>query len=147
MFAAPQPFATRRGPAFGALAYQTTAVEIQVAGADPHRLVALLFQGFEQSLAEALGAIAQRDTERKCRAITRALRIVDEGLRGALDLKAGGALARDLNDLYGYVVQRLSQANARNDPALLAECKRLIQPLHEAWLAIGPSPAAAGPRP
>lgn len=147
MFAAPQPYAPRRGPAFGALAYQTTAVEIQVAGADPHRLVALLFQGFEQSLAEALGAIAQRDTERKCRAITRALRIVDEGLRGALDLKAGGALARDLNDLYGYVVQRLSQANARNDPALLAECKRLIQPLHEAWLAIGPSSAAAGPRP
>lgn len=147
MFAAPQPYAPRRGPAFGALAYQTTAVEIQVAGADPHRLVALLFQGFEQSLAEALGAIAQRDTERKCRAITRALRIVDEGLRGALDLKAGGTLARDLNDLYGYVVQRLSQANARNDPALLAECKRLIQPLHEAWLAIGPSPAAAGPRP
>ena len=147
MFAAPQPLAPPPPPAFGALAYQTTAVEIQVAGADPHRLVALLFQGFEQSLAEALGAIAQRDTERKCRAITRALRIVDEGLRGALDLKAGGALARDLNDLYGYVVQRLSQANARNDPALLAECKRLIQPLHEAWLAIGPSPAAAGPHP
>lgn len=147
MFAAPQPFASRRAPAFGAMAYQTTALEIQVAGADPHRLVALLFQGFEQSLAEALGAIAQRDTERKCRAIARALRIVDEGLRGALDMKAGGTLARDLHELYGYVVQRLSQANVRNDPALLAECKRLMEPLHEAWIAIGEQPHAAGTRP
>ena len=147
MFAAPQPFAARRAPAFGAVAYQTTAVEIQVAAADPHRLVALLFQGFEQSLAEALGALAQRDTERKCHAIARALRIVDEGLRGALDLKAGGTLARDLDELYGYIAQRLMQANVRNDPALLAECKRLIEPLHEAWNAIGGQTAAAGARP
>lgn len=145
MFAAPQ-FAARRGPASGAMAYQTTAVEIQVAGADPHRLVTLLFEGFDHALAEAQGAIAQRDTERKCRAITRALRIVDEGLRSALDLKAGGALARDLHELYGYVAKRLSQANARNDPALLVECKRLMQPLHEAWIAIGRDGAAAPDR-
>ncbi|MBA4175223.1 MAG: flagellar export chaperone FliS [Leptothrix sp. (in: Bacteria)] len=136
MFAA-SLFTPRRAAPNRAAAYQSTALEIQVAGADAHRLVALLFEGFEQAAAEAQGALANGDTELKCRALTRAIRIVDEGLRSHLNVDAGGILARDLLDLYGYVVQRLTLANARNDAELIAECLRLMQPLHEAWLAIG----------
>ncbi len=136
MFAA-SPFSPRRAAPSRAAAYQANALEIQVAGADAHRLVTLLFEGFEQAAIEAQGALTSGDTEHKCRALTRAIRIVDEGLRSHLNLDAGGALARDLMELYGYVVQRLTQANSRNDPELIAECLRLMQPLHEAWLSIG----------
>ena len=73
----------------------------------------------------------------KARAISRAVRIVDEGLRACLDLKAGGALAADLNDLYAYLATRLTLANLRNDEALLDECQRLVTPLRDAWLEIG----------
>lgn len=66
------------------------------------------------------------------------VRIVDEGLRACLDLKAGGALAADLQALYAYIGQRLTQANLRNDVAALDECKRLVDPLRDAWLAIAP---------
>ncbi len=135
-------FAPHRPAAFGAAAYQTNAFEIQVAGADAHGLVALLFQGLESSLADALGALNARDTERKCRALTRAIRIVDEGLRGGLDLAGGGSLARDLHELYAYVVQRLTLANLRNDPAPIHEVKGLMQPLQDAWRAIAPRSAA-----
>ncbi len=128
-------FSPRRATPAGA--YQATGMEIQVAGADAHRLVTLLFEGFEASLADAKGALGAGDVERKCRAITRAMRIVDEGLRANLNLSAGGALAQDLDDLYSYVSGRLMLANARNDVAMLTECKRVMQPLHEAWVAIG----------
>lgn len=141
MFAA-SPFTPRRAAPSHAAAYQANALEIQVAGADAHRLVTLLFEGFEQAAVEAQRALATGDTELKCRALTRAIRIVDEGLRGHLNLAAGGSLARDLLDLYGYVVRRLTQANARNEPELVAECQRLMQPLHEAWLSIGDAPQA-----
>ena len=135
-------FTPRRAGNHGAAGYQATGMEIQVAGADAHRLVSLLFEGFESSVADAQGAILARDVDRKCRAITRAIRIVDEGLRAHLNMKAGGALAQDLAELYGYIVKRLTLANARNDTEMLAECKRLMQPLHEAWVAIGQNDAA-----
>lgn len=130
-------FAPRRAMSLGAAAYQATGVEIQVAGADAHRLVSLLFEGFDNAVTDALGGMAAADIERKCRAITRAIRIVDEGLRAHLNLEAGGTLAHDLMDLYGYVVRRLMLANVRNDAAMLGECKRLMQPLREAWASIG----------
>jgi flagellar protein FliS len=129
-------FSPRRA-AHGAASYQATGLEIQVASADAHRLVTLLFEGFDASVSDAQGALQTNDIERKCRAITRAMRIVDEGLRQHLNLNAGGALAQDLDELYAYVSGRLMLANARNDSEMLGECKRVMRPLHDAWVAIG----------
>lgn len=129
-------FSPRRAT-HGAATYQATGMEIQVASADAHRLVTLLFEGFDAAVADAQGGLQQGDIERKCRAVTRAMRIVDEGLRQNLNLKAGGSLAQDLDDLYGYITGRLMLANAQNDTDMLSECKRLMQPLHQAWTAIG----------
>lgn len=118
--------------------YQRTAAEIGVAAADPHQLITMLFDGFTAAVAEARGALRRHDVTQKCSALTRAVRIVDEGLRAALDMGAGGELARDLGQLYDYVSRRLTEANLRNDEALLDECLRLMQPVHEAWIAISP---------
>lgn len=119
-----------------ASAYRNIAAETGVTDASPHRLVAMLYEGFMDAIVEARGAMQKKDVERKGRAIGRAVRIVEEGLRAALNLNAGGRLAQDLNELYRYVGARLTQANLRNDPALLDECQRLIQPLQEAWSQI-----------
>ncbi|WP_238446676.1 flagellar export chaperone FliS [Azohydromonas australica] len=109
-----------------------------MSAASPHKLVTLLFEGLLDCLAKAQGAMAQGETELKCSVLSRAVRIVDEGLRSALNREQGGQLASDLGDLYAYISLRLTQANLRNDPALLDECKRLIEPIIEAWVAIGP---------
>ncbi|MDE2615035.1 MAG: flagellar export chaperone FliS, partial [Burkholderiales bacterium] len=114
-----------------------------------HTLVAMLFDGFMEALAVARGAMRERRPEAKGTAIARAVRIVEEGLRGGLDLRAGGSLARDLDDLYGYLTLRLTQANLRNDEACLDECQRLVLPLQQAWASIAEQArdsAAAGPR-
>lgn len=132
MFSSAQPMPFGRSPQF-AQAYRKIAAETGVADASPHRLVAMLYDGFLESVADARGAMRARDIERKGRAIGRAVRIVEEGLRAGLNLKAGGQLAADLNQLYGYVTLRLTQANLRNDEAALDECQRLLQPLREAW--------------
>ena len=129
------PFGRPQSP----LAYRMMAAETGVVDASPHRLVAMLYDGFMDAVTEARGALRQKDVERKGRALARASRIVEEGLRGGLDLKAGGQLAADLNQLYGYIGVRLTQANLRNDEAILDECVRLMQPLREAWMAISPA--------
>lgn len=133
--AMPGPFGRPQTP----LAYRRMAAETGIVDASPHRLVAMLYDGFLEAVAEARGALREHDIERKGRAIARASRIAGEGLRGGLDLAAGGALAADLDRLYGYLGVRLTQANLRNDEAILDECVRLVQPLREAWLAIAPA--------
>jgi flagellar secretion chaperone FliS len=119
--------------------YRTVGVETGVNDASPHRLVAMLFEGFGDAVNQARSAMQRREIEGKCTAIGRAVRIVDEGLRANLDIAAGGKLAQDLSALYGYIALRLTQANLRNDPAALDECASLIEPVRSAWAAIDPN--------
>ena len=138
-------FATSAAPRIAvhshASAYRQVALETGVTDASPHQLVRMMFDAFADSLAQARGAMRSGRIEVKGRALTRAVRIVNEGLRAGLDLGQGGKLAADLNDLYGYVALRLTQAHLSNDEAAIDECLRLMQPLREAWAAIGPARA------
>lgn len=119
-------------------AYRRVSVETGVEDASPHRLVEMLFDGYIESLNQARGHLAAGQIELKGRALSRAARIVDEGLKAGLNLNEGGRLARDLNDLYAYLTLRLTLANVRNDASVIDECERLVEPLRDAWKAIGP---------
>jgi len=83
------------------------------------------------------------DIEAKTQSLTRALRIVDEGLKASLDLQSGGELAQNLHGLYSYVCLRLTQANLRNEEAILDECQNLMQPIRDAWQNIKPAQSEA----
>ena len=130
---------TSFGRAHGfANAYARVGVETSVNAASSHKLIELLFNGFMDQVALARGAMRAKQIEAKGSAISRAARIVEEGLKAGLNLEAGGRLAEDLNSLYAYVALRLLAANLRNDESALDECVRLIGPLRDAWVAIGP---------
>jgi|SRR5689334_11211929 flagellar protein FliS len=139
---APAALSQSASPAFAG-AYRTVGVETGVPAASPHRLVTMLFDGFNEAIAQARGALRQGDVEAKGKAIGRAVRIVEEGLKAALDVEAGGALAADLSALYRYVTVRLTEANLHNDSRALDECAALIEPVRSAWIAIDPAAAAA----
>jgi len=140
------PFGRR---AHMATAYHQIGVSTGVSEASPHKLVVMLFDGYIDAITEARGAMRERRHEAKGRAIGRAVSILGDGLRAGLDLQAGGALAADLDALYGYVIPRLSMAGLKNDEAILDECQNLIEPLRSAWKAIAsqagsPVPQGAG---
>jgi flagellar protein FliS len=137
MFNSSLPFANARSQGF-ANAYARVGVETSVNAASAHKLIELLFNGFIESVTQARGAMRARQVEAKGKAIGRAARIVEEGLKAGLDMQAGGKLAEDLSALYAYVAVRLTYANLRNDESALDECVRLINPLREAWISIGP---------
>lgn len=119
-------------------AYRQVGVETGISGATPHKLIQMLFDGFQDAVAQARGAMRNRLIEAKGRAIGRALGIVEDGLHASLNTDQGGALAANLGALYGYVAHRLTQANLNNDEAALDECLALMEPLRQAWTAIGP---------
>ena len=134
MYGNASPFASRAQRA--STMYSKVGLETDVLSASPHRLVAMLFDGLAEAMSQARGAIQMGQTELKNRALGRAVRILDEGLKAALNMETG-ALAADLRDLYVYMCARLTYANLHADSAAIEECQRLLAPVREAWAAIG----------
>ncbi|HEY4561134.1 MAG TPA: flagellar export chaperone FliS [Lysobacter sp.] len=122
--------------------YRQTAVSSAVLDADPHRLVALMFNGVRERLQLAAACIDAGNVARKGQAITEASTIVGH-LDGSLNMEAGGEIAQNLSALYEYVQRRLLQANVTNDASILVECDGLIADIESAWSAIAPGAAPA----
>jgi flagellar secretion chaperone FliS len=120
-----------------ASAYKRVSVETGVSTANPHQLVNMLFESLIQAIGAAKVAMGRGDIAAKCTQIIRAVRIIDEGLKPALNHERGGDLAANLNGLYGYCVLRLTHANLRNDEAVLAEVVRIIEPIAQGWKQMG----------
>lgn len=116
--------------------YQAVGLETSVMGADSHRLVGLLFDALQQSLTTAKGAILSGDIAVKARAISRSVRILEEGLKAALNDKDGGEIAANLRRLYDYCIFKTTEANMRNDVGALDEVIRLIDPVADGWSQI-----------
>ncbi len=117
-------------------AYRAVSVETAVAGADPHQLVCLLYQALTQSLGAAKLSLQAGDVAGKGKAISRAVRLIEEGLKAGLDDTKGGELAINLRGLYDYCIIVLSEANLRNDIHKVEEVIQLIQPVAQAWFDI-----------
>jgi flagellar protein FliS len=118
-------------------AYKKIGVETSVNQASAHDLVDMLFDGLLVAVGSARTALAGGDVKSKCANIVIAVRILEEGLKGALNMEQGGPLATNLLELYDYCVVRLTQANARNDLAALDEVTRLIEPIASGWKQMG----------
>lgn len=124
-------------------AYEKVGLESSVATADPHKLIAMLYQGALLAIANAKNGMMRKDIPAKGAAISKAIAIIGEGLNASLDKSVGGALAQNLSALYDYMVIRLVAANLHNDMAALDEVARLLADLKGAWDSIRPNATTA----
>jgi flagellar protein FliS len=128
--------------AFGARAYASVGVETKVTSSNPHTLVLMLFDGAIDALQRAMVCLEAKDIAGKAKAVTRADRIISEGLRASLD-PSTGQLAERLESLYDYMSRRLVVANATNDAEPMLEVQNLLRDLRGAWAEISPKAQAA----
>ncbi|MBU1357232.1 MAG: flagellar export chaperone FliS [Gammaproteobacteria bacterium] len=126
-------------------AYRRVSAETNVDGASPHQLIVLVFDGLRQALASAEVALLRGDLATKGAQIVRAVRFLEEGLKGGLDDVNGGDLAARLRALYDYCIARLTIANLHNDPKPVAEVASLIAPIAQSWQEIGRTSAGLQP--
>lgn len=125
-----------------AKAYARVGLETGVTAASPHKLIAMLFEGAMIAILRAQNHMQAGQIAEKGQAISKAISIIDSGLHASLNLAAGGEVAQNLDALYGYMTQQLTQAHLRNDPAMLQEVHGLLADLKSAWDAIDPQAAA-----
>lgn len=127
--------------------YRKVGVETGVASASPQRLILMLYEGAIAAIASAQQHVRLKNIAAKGEAVSKAISIIDGGLKASLDLSVGGELARNLSELYDYMGRRLLHASIKNDLAALEEVRQLLQQLMSAWETLAASPAAAAAQP
>ncbi len=127
----------------GVNGYAKIGVETGVLAATPVKLIVMLYDGAISACHSAIGYMQQKDIEKKSAMLSKAIMIIESGLRLSLDKKAGGNIAESLDALYSYMSSRLTQANIRNQPELVQEVIKLLNELKAAWEAIDQNKAAA----
>lgn len=125
-------------------AYSQVDMEVNVAVASPCKLVLLLYDGALKAISQARFNMQDKKIAAKGEAISKAIAIIDEGLKLSLDVKAGGEIAENLSALYDYMCHRLLLANLKNDLGALDEVSKLLSELRGAWAAIEKSPEVMG---
>lgn len=134
-------------PKSGANAYAKVGMETGVAAASPHKLIIMLFEGAMVAISSAIQHMQSGAIEAKGNAISKAISIIESGLRASLDKKVGGEVALNLDALYEYMINRLLIANLKNQPATLEEVYQLLKGLKDAWESIAPANTEAAPQP
>jgi flagellar protein FliS len=123
----------------GTQAYAQVSLESGVMSASPHQLIVMLFDGALSALARARILMNQGDIAGKGLAISKAINIIDNGLKTGLDHTQGGEIADNLAALYDYMKRRLMQANLHNDESTIEEVIKLLDNVSDAWRQIGPN--------
>jgi flagellar protein FliS len=121
----------------GVNAYANVDLDTSIDSASPHKLIVMLYDGALATLLNAKLNMKAGNIAIKGQAISKAISIIDNGLRASLDKKAGGEIAGNLDALYDYMSRRLLQANLKNDVGIIEEVHRLLADLRGAWVAIG----------
>ncbi|MDP1672472.1 MAG: flagellar export chaperone FliS, partial [Burkholderiales bacterium] len=84
-------------------AYARVGVETGVEAADSHKLVLMLFEGAMIAVNDARRHLASGDIPARGSAVSKAILIIENGLKASLDMRSGGELAQHLADLYDYM--------------------------------------------
>jgi len=122
----------------GTKAYASVDLESQLAGATPHQLITMLYDGAINAVLRAKIYFESGNIARRGEMISRAINIIDNGLRSALDHEKGQEIALDLERLYEYMSRTLLQANIRNDPSSLIQVSEILTNLATTWKDIEP---------
>jgi len=115
--------------------YRKVGVESALENANPHQLIAMLFDGALDRISSAKGAMERGDTGVQGALLGKSITIIDN-LRASLDHEQGGELAGRLADLYDYMERRLLEGGTTADPAILDEVSGLLREIKAGWDAM-----------
>ncbi|SUC31878.1 Flagellar protein fliS [Providencia rettgeri] len=99
-------------------AYQQVDLESEITNATPYQLIQILFKGALSALKRGEIFMQQGKVAEKGKEISKAIDIIDTGLKQSLNYEAGGELAENLASLYEYMTMQLLRAKPRKQRGL-----------------------------
>lgn len=142
-------YAMPRGPhrRHSAQSYASVGLETEVLSASPEKLITLLFNGAIAAIMKARLHLENGNVAQRGAAISKAIEIVDSGLKAAVNQDAGGEVAKSLIAAYDVALYNLLQANLRGDAEKLNNAEKILRELADAWKTVTePGQAQAAPR-
>lgn len=96
------------------------------------QLLIMLYEAAVRNTKLAIQSIEKKDTVTKGKYIGKTHDILNE-LVNTLDFDIGGQIAKDLERLYNFMIDRLIKGNLENNVAHLKEVQKLLETLLDAW--------------
>lgn len=124
----------------GTQAYAKIEVESAVMSASQQQLVIMLFDGALSALIRARLFLQDGNLQAKGLALSKAINIIENGLKVGLDEESKDELTQNLIALYAYMVRRLLQANLRNDASAIEEVENLLRNISDGWRVASGTP-------
>lgn len=112
--------------------YQHNNNVANIMDASPHRVVQVLLENALDRLNKSKLAIKNENIHDKGMYISMAITIID-GLKASLDLKNGGEIASNLNNLYDYMMTTLVTANLNTNLGQVEEVQNLLLEIKKGW--------------
>lgn len=124
----------------GTQAYAKIEVESAVMSASQQQLVIMLFDGALSALVRARLFLADGNIPAKGLALSKAINIIENGLKVGLVENNGDELTHNLIALYAYMVRRLLHANVNNDASAIEEVENLLRNIADGWKEVAGTP-------
>ncbi|EPE37897.1 flagellar protein [Candidatus Photodesmus katoptron] len=112
--------------------YKKVSVDSQISSASPHKVVQMLMAGSIEYLIEAKVAMKQGNISLKGESLGKALDIIIS-LRNCLSMDDGGEIAKNLDQLYEFMITQISTANQKNSPQTIDNVIDIIREIKSAW--------------
>lgn len=105
----------------------------QIQSASPEKLLLMLYEGAIKFNKLAIKATEEKKVAERCVNIGRAFDIVLE-LNNTLDHKVGGEVAAQLEQLYMFVTEQYTKANATGNAEPLKAALKILENLYAGWV-------------
>ncbi|MCC8228813.1 flagellar export chaperone FliS [Enterobacter mori] len=124
----------------GTQAYAKIEVESAVMSASQQQLVIMLFDGALSALVRARLFLQDGNIPAKGLALSKAINIIENGLKVGLVDNNDDELTQNLIALYAYMVRRLLHANVNNDASAIEEVETLLRNIADGWKEVAGTP-------
>lgn len=122
----------------GIKAYAQVDLESQLVGASPHELISILYDSASNAVLKAKIYFETGNIAKRGEMISKAINIIDNGLRSCLDHEKGLHIAKDLDRLYEYMSRTLLDCNRKSSPEGLDSVSEILSNLAMTWKEIEP---------
>lgn len=116
--------------------YRTVDIASRTGGANPHQLIAILYEDLQRELRLGALAVAAGQHAAKNERLTKAVALLF-ALEAGLDFDKGGPVADALSRFYRGCRDAVMRASIENDAALIRDVIGNIGEIADSWNAIG----------
>ncbi|RME14215.1 MAG: flagellar export chaperone FliS [Bdellovibrio sp.] len=109
--------------------YKKTSIH----SASREKLLLMMYEGAMKFVKKAIMACEEKDIAARGENIGRAYDVIME-LNNTLNHEIGGEVAKNLEQLYIFMLEQLTKANINGDPQPLKDTLKILNTLYDGWV-------------